>query len=240
MGKADLHLHTTYSDGQPSVSALLDAIASRGDLTVIAITDHDTIAGALQAQRLVSAGDYPFEVVIGEEVSTRDGHIIGLFLERTVPAGLSAAATVVLIHAQGGLAFAPHPFFNDRPWRNRRAMDGIGRLLATLPLDAIEVDNSTPFLEWANFRARRWAARWGLPALGASDAHILAALGKSYTVFPGQGADDLRRAIVAGTVRPGAEMYRPADLWAYLRFWRGYGPAPAGVPAQPRPRRGPL
>ncbi len=235
MGKADLHLHTSYSDGQPSVVELLDHIAARTDLTVIAITDHDTIAGAEVAQALARREGYPFEVIVGEEVSTRDGHIVGLFLERAVPPHLSAAEAVAAIHAQGGLAFAPHPFFNDRPWRDRRPMDGVGKVLERLPVDAIEVDNSTPFLERANWRARRYARRRGLPALGASDAHIALASGKSFTNFPGRGADDLRRAILAGTVKPGALAYTLPELLAYLRFWRGYGRTPAGTALDPDP-----
>lgn len=235
MGKADLHLHTVYSDGQPSVPALLDFVAARTDLTAIAITDHDTIAGAEVARRLAAERAYPFEVIVGEEVSTRDGHIVGLFLERAVPPGRGAADTIAAIHGQGGLAFAPHPFFNDRPRRKRRTMDSVGGILPDLPVDAVEVDNSTPFLEWANRRARRFCARYGLPALGASDAHIVRAVGKSYTTFPGRGAADLRRAIVAGTVAPGAHLYSARELLAYLRYWcrySGFTPAP---PADERP-----
>lgn len=223
MGKADLHLHTTYSDGAVTIPALLTAVAARGELSVIAVTDHDTIAGAEAAQRLARQGRYPVEVIIGEEVTTKEGHIVGLFLREAIPPRLSAAETVAAIHAQGGLAFAPHPFFNDRPMRQRRKMDSIGRLAAELPLDALEVDNSTPCLEWANIRARRFAQHHGIPMLGASDAHILAAVGKSYTSFPGRTAADLRRAILAGEVSPGTCRYNPGDLLRYLLFWLGYG-----------------
>ena len=222
MGMADLHLHTSHSDGQPSVAALLDTIAARGELTVIAITDHDTIAGAAVARRLARERGYPFEVIVGEEVTTSDGHIVGLFLERPVPPGLSAAATVAAIHAQGGLAFAPHPFFQDRPRRDRRAMVGIGRLLRELPVDAVEVVNGTPFLGLANRRARRFAARHRLTALGSSDAHIACAAGKGYTRFSGRTAADLRRAILLGAVMPSARPYTARELLAYWRFWRDY------------------
>lgn len=231
MPRADLHLHTAYSDGEPSVQALLDAVAARGDLAVIAVTDHDTIVGAQVAQRLAVQERYPFEVIVGEEVTSREGHIVGLFLNAPVPPGLGAAETIAAIHAQDGLAFAPHPFFHDRPWRARRVMAGVGALAARLPFDAIEVDNSTPCLEWANARARRFAARHGLPALGASDAHIVEAIGKSFTTFPGRNAADLRRAIQVGQVRAGARRYSPADLLAYLRFWVGYGRNPRAAKA---------
>jgi predicted metal-dependent phosphoesterase TrpH len=222
VGKADLHIHTNHSDGEPTVRAVLDTVAARGDIAVIAITDHDTIAGAVKARALLAEGGYRFEVIVGEEVTTRDGHVVGFFLHEAIAPDQSAAATIAAIHAQGGLAFAPHPFFNDRPLRTRREMESVGVLAASLPFDAIEVDNSTPFLEWANARARRFAACHNRPTLGASDAHILAAIGKSYTSFPGTTAADLRAAISAGQCHAGAAPYGAAELVAYLRFWLGY------------------
>jgi len=228
MGKADLHLHTTFSDGAASIMEVLKTVSSVGALNVIAITDHDTIAGAELAQQLVARHGYPFEVIVGAEISSREGHIVGLFLRENVARGLSAAATVAAIHAQNGLAFAAHPFFHDRPLRHRRTMDSVGALAGKLPFDAIEVDNSTPFLEKANLRARHFAAAHTLTAIGASDAHIPAAIGKSHTIFPGTTAADLRRAIVAGATRVGTLAYTPRELAAYFRFWCGYG----------RPRRG--
>lgn len=228
MGKADLHLHTTFSDGSATIREVLAGVARSGALDVIAVTDHDTIAGAELAQQLVAQHQYPFEVIVGAEISSREGHIVGLFLRENVRRGLSAAATVAAIHAQDGLAFAAHPFFHDRPLRHRRAMDSVGRLAAALPFDAIEVDNSTPFLGRANRRARRFAVAHTLTPIGASDAHILAAIGKSHTLFPGTTTADLRRALVAGATRVGTIGYTPRELAAYFRFWCGYG----------RPRRG--
>src|SRR6266849_4549971 len=89
-GRADLHMHTTASDGWPEPRELVDQARSSG-LSVIAVTDHDTIEGALRA------ADYAarltrLDVVIGEEVSSRDGHIVGLFLERRIRPGMSGAA----------------------------------------------------------------------------------------------------------------------------------------------------
>jgi predicted metal-dependent phosphoesterase TrpH len=223
VGRADLHIHTTYSDGEPTVQAVLAAVGARRTLAVIAITDHDTIAGAQLAQRMMARHQYPFELIVGEEITSREGHIVGLFLREAIVPGMGAAETIAAIHAQGGLAFAPHPFFNDRPRRSRRTMDGVGTLAGTLPFDAIEVDNSTPFLERANLRARRFAACHRRPALGASDAHILAAIGKSYTTFPGNTAADLRRAIETGACQVGTQPYRGTELLDYFRFWLGYG-----------------
>lgn len=230
--KADLHLHTTYSDGQMTVRELLEHVATT-DLSVIAITDHDTLKGAQEAQRLARQHLYPFEIIVGEEVTTRDGDIVGLFLSQAVPPRLSAAETVRRIHLQGGLAFAAHPFFRAAP--GQRVMGGVGGVLPTLPLDALEVDNSTPLLERANAQAARYALTNGLAALGNSDAHILEAVGKSYTLFRGVGAEDLRGALLRGEVQPGAESYTPAELLAYLAFYlrytvRDWGERFAGAP----------
>src|SRR2546421_3729925 len=107
-GRADLHLHTTASDGWPAPQQLVDyARATR--LDVIAVTDHDTIEGALRAADY-AAGFSKLHVVIGEEVSSRDGHIVALYVERRIRPGMSAAATIHAIHEQGGLAVAGRPF----------------------------------------------------------------------------------------------------------------------------------
>src|SRR5262245_7238616 len=95
--RADLHMHTNHSDGWPSPAELVAHVTSRTDLRVIAVTDHDTIEGALRAADLASKIG-KVEVIVGEEVSSRDGHILGLFLERRVKAGMSAAATLHAIH----------------------------------------------------------------------------------------------------------------------------------------------
>src|SRR3979490_2558567 len=102
-GRADLHMHTTVSDGWPTPKELVEHAARRAGLDVIAVTDHDTIEGALRAQEH-GAKRARFYVIVGEEVSSRDGHIVALFIERRVRPGMSAAPHVDAIHAQGGLA----------------------------------------------------------------------------------------------------------------------------------------
>lgn len=222
ISKADLHLHTTYSDGTATVEQLLAHVAARTDLRVIAITDHDTIAGARWARELAARRGAAVEVIVGEEVSSAEGHIVGLWLREPVPPGMSAAATVAAIHAQGGLAFAAHPFFRARrPSRpGAPMMQGVGRLLKQVPFDAVEVINGTPCLQVANLKARRFNRRHcRLPEVGGSDAHILAAVGKSHTLFPGHSAADLRAALERGTVVAAHAWYRPGDLLAYAAFW---------------------
>jgi predicted metal-dependent phosphoesterase TrpH len=218
---ADLHLHTHYSDGRASPSELVRHVAAFGQLQVIAVTDHDTITGAREAAAL--APGFGVTCIVGEEVSSTGGHIVGLFLQEVVPAGLSPAQTLAAIHAQGGLAFAPHPFFQPRRQGTRQdlpAMESVGQLVETLPFDAIEVINATPFLGGANRAAQRCNRELTkLPELACSDGHILEAVGKGFTIFPGESADDLRRAIRGGTTLPQAIPYTPAELLHYMNFW---------------------
>lgn len=119
-GHADLHTHTHYSgfnkaffipypESVTPPERMVDA-AVKKDLDVLCITDHNEIEGALRAQRYCRKEGLETEVVVGEEVTTADGHVLGLFLQEYVPMGLSAAETIDLIHSQGGLAVAPHPF----------------------------------------------------------------------------------------------------------------------------------
>src|SRR6058998_1950987 len=196
-GRADLHMHTTASDGWPSPYELVDHARLCG-LDVIAVTDHDTMEGALRAAEY-AAVKRGLEVVIGEEVSSRDGHIVGLFLERRVKPGMSAAATVHAIHDQGGLAIAVHPF-----WRTARQMrsgpvHGVGWLAAELAFDGVEVENATPGFYVVNQLARRLNLGLGAAEVGCSDAHIVDAIGRAFTEFPGTTPKALRTAIETGT-----------------------------------------
>jgi predicted metal-dependent phosphoesterase TrpH len=188
-------MHTSFSDGWPSPGALVDHAAGRCDLDVIAITDHDTIEGALRAAELAAGRPDCPAVIVGEEVSSQHGHILGLFLEKRVPPGMTAAATVAAIHDQGGLAVAAHPFWRtDRNGRGR-VVHGVGWWAADLEFDAIEVENATPGFYLFNQMARRLHDAAACAEVGNSDAHIVDAIGLAYTSFPGRTPDALRAAI---------------------------------------------
>ena len=172
--------------------------SAAGQVDVVAITDHDEVRGALIARAFARARpDLGVEVVVGEEISTRNGHLIGLFLEERVPPGLPAARTIELIHGQGGLAVAAHPF---HPVRGRgRGQPGLPELLPDLALDAVEVVNNAGVFSclydaWAAMRNLEWM----LPVTAGSDAHDVWYVGSAITRFPGRDADALRGAIRAG------------------------------------------
>ena len=215
-GRADLHMHTTFSDGWPEPHQLVEHARFAG-LNVIAVTDHDTIEGALRAAEH-STGRRGLEVIVGEEVSSRDGHIVGLFLERRVRPGMSAAATVHAIHDQGGLAVAVHPFWRTQRRSRGGPVHGVGWLAAELDFDGVEVENATPGFYLFNQLARRLNAGLGAAALGGSDAHILDAIGRAYTEFPGRTPAALRTAIESGTTVAKRRRYKAVGLVRYAAW----------------------
>ncbi len=215
-GRADLHMHTTFSDGWPEPSELVDHACTLG-LDVIAVTDHDSIEGALRAAEHAERHRRT-EVIVGEEISSRNGHIVGLFLERRVRPGMSAAATVHAIHDQGGLAVAVHPFWRTQRRAGGGVVHGVGWLAAELDFDAVEIENATPGLYLFNQLARRLNAGLGSAEIGGSDAHILDAVGRAYTEFPGRTRKALRTAIETGKTEAGRRRYRAMGLMRYAAW----------------------
>ena len=202
-GKADLHLHTTYSDGYFSPPKTIDIIAGNSSLDVIAITDHDTAEGAFVAQDYARRHYPRLEVIIGQEVTTGEGDVVGLFLNKTLPKYPTALEAIEAIHTQGGLAVAVHPFFWG--WE----MESVKTAILHLPFDAVEVRHGCPLSIPFNVitsLVNRWGQR--LPALGGSDSHIPYTAGQAFTWFPGHTDSDLRRAIETNTVRPGGTTWK--------------------------------
>jgi predicted metal-dependent phosphoesterase TrpH len=216
-GSADLHIHTCFSDGWPTPTDVVEHARELSGLNVIAITDHDTIEGALRAADYAARYRRP-HVVVGEEVSSRDGHIVGLFLTKRVRAGMSAAATIHAIHEQGGLAFAAHPFWRTERAGRRRTVHGVGWLAAELDFDGIEVENATPGFYLFNQLAARLTYGAARASLGNSDAHILDAIGRAYTTFPGTTPAALRKAIEQRRTLAQRERYRALGLVRYAAW----------------------
>ena len=209
--KADTHIHTTYSDGLLTPEETVDAIARATDLKVIAITDHDTAEGAFVAQAYARRHAPDLEVIIGQEVTTDEGDVVGLFLKATLPRYKTAAEAVSAIHAQGGLAVAVHPYSR---WTSLGLMQGVAHKIRELPFDAIEVRNgfptnfiSNPLTTWLN---RRFGQN--LPEMGGSDSHAPVTAGQPHTRFPGSSATDLRLAIEQGNVTAGGGLWNLSSL----------------------------
>jgi predicted metal-dependent phosphoesterase TrpH len=175
--RVDMHSHTCYSgDAVSTLDELAERVESTG-IDVLCITDHHTVRGALDAlERGIGC-----RVVVGEEVKTRAGEIIGLFLEERVPHGLEPEETVAAIREQGGVVYVPHPF---DPLRHALHERVLRRLCVDGSIDALEVLNAKVPLDHLNARAADLAAQTGLPGGAGSDAHDPAALGAAYVEMP--------------------------------------------------------
>ncbi|HLE58621.1 MAG TPA: PHP-associated domain-containing protein [Candidatus Limnocylindria bacterium] len=208
LGRADMHLHTLYSDGTIGVQALLDHIEHHTSLDLVAITDHERIDGAQRAAEIVAAGDYHFELVVGEEITTRRGHLLGLFLTERVPALRPLEESIERIHDQGGLAVAAHPLAPLTPSIGRRSLVRLHQDPdARHRLDGIEMLNPS-----VAGRARRGHRHLlnktlELAALGNSDAHVLEHVGTGWTRFPGITGEEYRAAVAARTTTAEGEYW---------------------------------
>ena len=201
--RVDLHSHTMWSgDSTTTPDELLDAVVACG-IDVLCITDHNAIRGALEV-----AANLPCRVIVGEELKTHAGEIIGLFLNERVPIGVQPREAARLIREQGGLVYIPHPF---DPMR-RNLEEGAMRDLANDGLiDAIEVLNAKTSLNSLNAKAAAFAEEFDLAGGAGSDAHVPLALGAAYVEMPDFDgpADFLAKLRVARVVGHHWDQHRP-------------------------------
>lgn len=232
-GRADLQIHTAMGDGLADLPELLAYVEEHTDLSVIAITDHDDIRAAWEARELWAKDSYSFEVIVGEEITTLEGHLVALFIEEPIPSLRPLRESLQAVHAQGGLCIIPHPL----AWMTRsiqqRTIDEIMRLAVDgAYFDAIEVENQTLAARITRGRALRLNREaYHLAEVGGSDAHFLQAIGTAYTSFPGYTADDLRQAILSKTTAAATNGRHPT--WRELgvrqimrQQWRGFTVTP--------------
>ncbi len=196
MGLADLHIHTKYSyDGTASVEKVLRRARQIG-LDVIAITDHDEIRGALEAERL--APRYGIEVIPGCEITTAEGDLLALFIREKVPAKLSLVETVLKVRALGGACIVAHPMCRGMGM-NSASYETVIKALrhpqVAETLIGIEAYNGTSLDRMSNHYARVLALHAGTAAVGNSDAHIVETIGFGATEFEGRTTEDLLRAL---------------------------------------------
>jgi predicted metal-dependent phosphoesterase TrpH len=213
LSRADLHIHSTYSDGIPTIEQILKHTELHTDLDVIAITDHNVIDGSLKARDLWASGSYRFDFIVGEEISTNEGHLLALFIEKQIPSHLSIERSIDLIHDQGGLAIVVHPL--HPLFRMSCQREVLDRIYAhkDLWLDGIETWNAGICGIFANrlvMRANRQCYGWS--EVGNSDAHTLNAIGRACTLFQGSTASDVRTAIQLGLSKPGGKLWHVNDF----------------------------
>lgn len=188
--KADLHIHTTYSSDSVITPKELVFYAKKRGLTAVAVTDHDQVKGALKI-----AKETDFLIIPGTEVSSLNGHIVGLNVSELIPRGLSADETVDRIHKAGGIAIACHPF--------ALLKGSIGKHVSD-KFDAVEVINASAFpFNRATSKANQLAERLKLPKVAGTDAHYGPVIGQAYTLIDSEAnVGAIVKAITNGQCKP--------------------------------------
>ncbi len=175
MIKTEFHCHTTYSkDSTVKIQDLVIACENKG-IQKLVVTDHNTISGALQAQKLDS-----HHFIVGEEIMTQQGELLGIFVKEEIPAGFSALKTVELLRSQGAFISVSHPMdvFRSGHWE-------INDLFSIVSyIDAIEIFNSRCLLPQFNTRAREFSQRYKLLGTVGSDVHSIVEVGKATLTLP--------------------------------------------------------
>ncbi|EHP86585.1 PHP-associated domain-containing protein [Methanotorris formicicus] len=219
--RADLHIHSKYSGIMKYMGLKFpDSVeeprrimryAKKNKMDVIAVTDHNTIRGGIETKKLEK--EFSIEVIVGSEIMSKDGEIIGLFLNEEIQSGLSAEETVEKIHEQGGLAIAPHPYSPICKALNDKIFD--------LKLDGVEVFNAYHRDGIVNNIALEKVIKnyhkKPVSFIGSSDAHLAKMVGNGYTNFEGNCADDLYEAIIRRKTSFGGRPTPLSDiiLWSY-------------------------
>ena len=222
MIKADLHIHTCYSvDCLTPLEKMVTRCLELG-IDCVAVADHNTIAGALKLREMA-----PFKVIVGEEIATTAGEVMGLFLAEEIGQGLSAQESISRIRDQGGLVAIPNPFGRSLSW-HRNPLTSMEILSQ---VDIIETFNSrTPFLNSIR-RAEMLAREQGKAASAGSDAHTLGEIGRAYVQMPDfHGVSDFLTSLAQGRIfgQRSSYLIHLASTWAKLRK-RTTGTASHGV-----------
>lgn len=206
--KVDFHVHTCYSgDSLTPLEAVIEACRKRG-LGKVAITDHNTIAGALALSEMA-----PDLVIVGEEIKTDVGEIIAYFLKEEVPKGLPVREAIARVREQGGVVGVSHPLD-----RLRREAMSLTHLLSVIEqVDALEAFNARTTFSSDNRRALDLARERGLSATAGSDAHVAWEIGHAYVEMPAfNDKDEFLRSLAQGQIvgRLTTPLIHLASTWA--------------------------
>lgn len=167
--RCDLHIHSFASHDSLINKKEILSVCRKRNIGAIAVTDHNEIYGAIKFQK-----ELPLKIIIGEEITTQKGEIIGLFLERKINPGLTLGETLRQIKDQNGLVYLPHPFDTST---GRRSLGFTDVLEYIEKIDLVEVFNSRTFLNHYNKKAFEFAKKYGKMIVAGSDAHTLGEIG---------------------------------------------------------------
>jgi predicted metal-dependent phosphoesterase TrpH len=172
--KVDLHIHTSYSpDSFTSLQALLHKAGERG-LDRVAITDHNTINGALEAYKMD-----PEHVIVGEEIDTGNGEILGYYIKENIPAGLPPREVIRRLREQEAFISVSHPFDPRRVRWSLKELEELAPLV-----DAFEIFNGRCYNATSNAQSMAFCRKHNLPGTVGSDSHVLLEVGRSYLELP--------------------------------------------------------
>lgn len=172
----DLHCHTVASPDGGLTEANIRRMFDAGTLDVIAVTDHNVIYEAVRLQKIF--GD---QIIVGEEIMTTDGEIIGLYLQEVIRPGLTPQQTVEEIKKQNGIVYVPHPFEKARSGISLNSLNSIAE-----KVDIVEVINGRSFSKKAQKQAVEWAQANNVAPFASSDAHGRIGWGRVYTELNAQ------------------------------------------------------
>jgi predicted metal-dependent phosphoesterase TrpH len=241
---ADFHIHTRFSRDSILAEEKFVRIAIERGLTHVAVTNHNNVEGAIAVRDKVAELGLAdrLTVILGEEVSTADGEVVGVFLQRTIPRGLSAEETADAIHEQGGLVSIPHPFDPFRASHIRR--EPLERLAEAGKIDMVEVFNSRVTFGRHNQEAAEFAARHRIPGIACSDSHSSFEIAMSFNALPSFDTAEELRAGLAENEWHGSRstvLIHLTTRWAVwsnvVRRWLGRETAAAPVLGPEPPRR---
>ncbi len=210
--KVDLHIHTNYSPcSNLSLSKLIHICKQKG-INYIAITDHNTIAGALQLKRILPSDNKLLKIIIGEEITTLDGHIIGLFLKKEISPHMTLEKTISEIKKQGGLVFVPHPFdiFRD----SRIGFKKFKKIANQV--DIIEIFNGRTIFFWNDKKAKKMSKKYNIISATGSDSHTKWELGRIYTEIENfTSPSDFLQKLKKGKIKTGSTLFYPyiISIW---------------------------
>jgi predicted metal-dependent phosphoesterase TrpH len=209
--KADLHIHTVYSmDCAMTLEQIIARCLEIG-INCLAITDHNTIAGALRMKEMA-----PFPIIVGEEILTSGGEVIGLFLSQEIPKKLSIEETISRIKDQDGLVCIPHPYD-----RLRLSMFRDQVFESIMPdVDIVEVFNARSLSPNNSARAWHLSHKYGKPASAGSDAHTPSEIGNAYVEIPEfTGKDEFLASLAKGKISgsKSSPIVHFSSIWARLK-----------------------
>jgi len=204
--RIDLHCHSEASpDSSSPLGEIPDRCVEKG-ITIQALTDHNCIWGAQKLREIVRVrNDLPLSIIVGEEISTSEGELVGLFLQEEIEAGLTPEQTVAAIKRQGGLVLLPHGFDPLKRWHLRIE----ARKKITSSIDIVETFNSRISRPRWNRAAVRWAEERGVPMSAGSDAHTIADIGNAWVEVPARPINSPGELLAA--LRDGV----PMGVWTH-------------------------